>query len=202
MGMVGGGLRAVLVLDRQLFRETCVGDFAGRRSKLFPGNISSTLRCRTGHCGLPRWQGCCLSSGPGMPGENVGSFWLTRPSPSFASVRAFSFATIISLCSCRRQPSSVGRPAHGCFRWPAVGSRQSANHLLTRFHVPAGALGGRQRKRLMPARVPGILLWPAAAMLLAAAAFSVWWQREFFFRWTPTRACRGSTGQIPSSSRP
>ena len=40
------------------------------------------------------------------------------------------------------------------------------------------------------AAVPGILLWLAATMLLAAATWVVWWQREVFFLWTPTRACR------------
>jgi hypothetical protein len=40
------------------------------------------------------------------------------------------------------------------------------------------------------AAVPGILLWPAATILLAVAIFPVWWQRELFFFWTPRRACQ------------
>ncbi len=40
------------------------------------------------------------------------------------------------------------------------------------------------------AAVPGILLWLAATMLLAAVTFVVWWQGKVFFLWTPTRACQ------------
>jgi len=40
------------------------------------------------------------------------------------------------------------------------------------------------------AAVPGILLWPVAMILLAAATVPVWRQRELFFLWTPRRACQ------------
>jgi hypothetical protein len=40
------------------------------------------------------------------------------------------------------------------------------------------------------AAAPGVLLWPAIMLLLAAVTFIVWQQREFFFVWTPTQACQ------------
>jgi 4-amino-4-deoxy-L-arabinose transferase-like glycosyltransferase len=49
---------------------------------------------------------------------------------------------------------------------------------------------------LRPAQ-PGIMVWPAAAILLAAAAVGVWQEGDFFFRWTPTQACRGEYGLNP-----
>ena len=48
-----------------------------------------------------------------------------------------------------------------------------------------------------PAGGPGILLWPAIGLLLAAGIFIVWQQREFFFVWTPTQACRAMNGRNP-----
>ena len=84
-------------------------------------------------------------------------------------------------------------------RWQPAKHRQPSANAVPR----AGRGAGRQAAKAADARaLPGILLWPAAAMLLAAAAFSVWWQREFFFRWTPTRACRELYGPNPFVESP
>ncbi len=50
--------------------------------------------------------------------------------------------------------------------------------------------GGKAKTAEAAAVAPGILLWPAATMLLAAAAFGLWRQREFFLLCTPTRAAQ------------
>ena len=141
------------------------------------GNSSSTLPRRTGRCGPLRCWGRCSSSGPKMPKENVGSCWLTRPSHSFVSVRVFSSAPTISSCFCRRWPSSAGRPAHGCFILQAVGSRErvweaAASNLPARLGTPAETDRARAPKAAdAGAEVPGILLWPAATMLLVGFGF-------------------------------
>jgi len=49
---------------------------------------------------------------------------------------------------------------------------------------------------------PGILLWPAIVLLLAAGGIVVWQQREFSFVWTPTRVCREVYGANPFVESP
>ena len=89
--------------------------------------------------------------------------------------------------------------------WPMGGqSIESARHQPAKH----GSARPPKRRARAPkaadagAAVPGILLWPAATMLLAAAAFGVWWQREFFFLWTPTRACQETYPMNPFVESP
>ncbi len=125
---------------------------------------------------------------------------------------AFSF-----FCIC---PGFFFRPHYFIVFLPAVAIFSGAAgswllHFAGRWQPGKGRGSGRQQPAAMArharqnararaskaadagAAVPGILLWPAAMMLLAAAAFGVWWQGEFFFLWTPTRACREMYGPSP-----
>ena len=89
---------------------------------------------------------------------------------------------------------------HFASRWRSGGqSIESAPHqpaeMARRARQNAAARAKSDRCRAV---VPGMLRWLAAAMLLvAAAAFGIWWQRDFFFLWTPTRACQETYSMNP-----
>ena len=50
--------------------------------------------------------------------------------------------------------------------------------------------------------VSGIVLWLAIILLLTAATFMLWQQREVFILWTPTQACREIYGANPFVESP
>ncbi len=75
------------------------------------------------------------------------------------------------------------------------GARQQSVDMARHAHRNARA--PRAKTVDAGAAASGILVWPAGTLLLAAAAFGVWWQREFFFLWTPTRACQETYPMFP-----
>jgi hypothetical protein len=99
--------------------------------------------------------------------------------------------------------SGVGgsRLLHFASRWRSGGqSIDSAPHQPADTARRARRNAGARAPQVTDAgaAVPGMLRWLAATMLLvAAAAFSIWWQRDFFFLWTPTRACQETYSMNP-----
>ena len=174
MVMVGRGVRPVLALDRHLFREPCDGDFPCDRSRHFWRQFL--------HVATPNWPLLIAamlaeaSSGPTTPGALDGSFMPTLSFLSSVSVRAFFFArhyfivllpalSIFSgvVCSTLLHFSSSwrtgGQSMENARRQPAGLARRGRRN--ARERAPKVADAG--------AAVPGILLWLAATMVLAAS---------------------------------